>query len=132
MRLTKASIASGVSQGMILHYEKAGLLPRVRRMSNGYRDYSQDDVMRLRFINAFSDLGFKIDDIKELLAPWDDQKRPPNEVKAIALRKAHELEHKAQILEAAKRALLEMAELGEGKDRPAAPVQTVDQVIIQG
>src|SRR3546814_1948432 len=44
-----ASQASGVSQRMIRHYEKIGLIPAPLRRDSGYRDYADADVHRLRF-----------------------------------------------------------------------------------
>src|SRR3546814_2057637 len=43
-----ASQASGVSQRMIRHYEKIGLIPAPLRRESGYRDYADADVHRLR------------------------------------------------------------------------------------
>ena len=48
MNIGQASQASGVSQRMIRHYEKIGLVPPPARRRSGYRDYSDADVHRLR------------------------------------------------------------------------------------
>ena len=58
MNIGQASKASGVSERMIRHYEKIGLVPRALRRDSGYRDYSDADVNRLRFIANARDLGF--------------------------------------------------------------------------
>lgn len=58
MNIGGASGASGVSQRMIRHYEKIGLVPSAVRRDSGYRDYSDADVHRLRFIANAHDLGF--------------------------------------------------------------------------
>ncbi|MEO7178126.1 MAG: MerR family DNA-binding transcriptional regulator, partial [Allosphingosinicella sp.] len=39
MKIGQASIESGVSQRMIRHYEKIGLMPAASRRDSGYRDY---------------------------------------------------------------------------------------------
>jgi DNA-binding transcriptional MerR regulator len=44
---------------MIRHYEKIGLIPSAARRDSGYRDYSDADVHRLRFIANARDLGFQ-------------------------------------------------------------------------
>ncbi|MBZ2397782.1 MerR family DNA-binding transcriptional regulator, partial [Erwinia amylovora] len=56
MNIGAASDASGVSQRMIRHYEKIGLVPAPPRRGN-YRDYADADVHRLRFIANARDLG---------------------------------------------------------------------------
>src|SRR3546814_7134309 len=68
-----ASQASGVSQRMIRHYEKIGLIPAPLRRDSGYRDYADADVHRLRFIANARDLGFPIEDIRDLLGLWSNK-----------------------------------------------------------
>ncbi|MBA4756543.1 MAG: MerR family transcriptional regulator [Sphingobium sp.] len=70
MNIGGASQASGVSQRMIRHYEKIGLIPAPPRRDSGYRDYADADVHRLRFIANARDLGFPIEDIRDLLGLW--------------------------------------------------------------
>lgn len=48
MNIGQASDASGISQRMIRHYERIGLIPAPLRRDSGYRDYSNDDLARLR------------------------------------------------------------------------------------
>ncbi|MFX5562915.1 MerR family transcriptional regulator, partial [Acinetobacter baumannii] len=69
-----ASDASGVSQRMIRHYEKIGLVPAPPRRGT-YRDYADADVHRLRFIANARDLGFPIEEIRTLLGLWSDRDR---------------------------------------------------------
>ena len=85
MKIGEASDASGVSQRMIRHYEKIGLVPGAPRRDSGYRDYSPADVARLRFIANARDLGFDTDEIQTLLSLWSDAGRASAEVKAGAL-----------------------------------------------
>lgn len=63
---------------MIRHYEKIRLIPPPLRRDSGYRDYSDADVHRLRFAANARDLGFSIEEIRELLGLWgDDTERAP-------------------------------------------------------
>jgi len=96
MNIGQASKASGVSERMIRHYEKIGLVPRALRRDSGYRDYSDADVNRLRFIANARDLGFPIEEIGTLLALWSSTHRASSEVKALALARAEELDRKAR------------------------------------
>ena len=109
MNIGQASKASGVSQRMIRHYEKIGLIPAPSRRESGYRDYSGGDVDRLRFIANARDLGFPIEEIATLLSLWSDTHRSSAEVKALAL-------------EAMRRSLLDLAERCHGDDRPSCPI----------
>jgi Cu(I)-responsive transcriptional regulator len=117
-----ASEASGVSQRMIRHYEKIGLVPAPARRESGYRDYSQADLHRLRFIANARDLGFPIEEIRTLLGLWSDQGRSSAEVKAVAEARAAELGRKARALDAMRRTLIDLARSCHGDDRPECPI----------
>jgi MerR family copper efflux transcriptional regulator len=122
MKIGEASAASGVSERMIRHYEKIGLVPAAARRYSGYRDYSPADVARLRFIANARDLGFPVEEIGTLLSLWSDSSRASVEVKALALGRAAELHRKAEALEAMRRSLLDLAERCHGDDRPDCPI----------
>ena len=122
MNIGQASEASGVSQRMIRHYEKIGLIPRAPRRDSGYRDYSPADLHRLRFIANARDLGFPIEDIRTLLDLWNDRSRASAEVKALATTRARELRRKAEALEAMRRTLIDLAQRCHGDTRPDCPI----------
>ncbi|KXV19169.1 MerR family transcriptional regulator [Acetobacter malorum] len=122
MNIGAASDASAVSQRMIRHYEKIGLVPAPVRRGSGYRDYSDADVHRLRFIANARDLGFPIDDIRALLGLWSDRERSSADVKALAEARAAELGRKIQALEAMRRSLVDLAGACHGDDRPDCPI----------
>jgi Cu(I)-responsive transcriptional regulator len=118
----QASQASGVSQRMIRHYEKIGLIPPPPRRDSGYRDYSSADVERLRFIANARDLGFPVEEIRDLLSLWSDRSRSSAEVKALALARAAELGRKVEALEAMRHTLVELADTCHGDNRPDCPI----------
>ena len=122
MNIGQAAQASGVSQRMIRHYEKIGLIPPPPRRDSGYRDYSDADVARLRFIANARDLGFPIEEIRDLLSLWSDRSRSSAEVKALASTRAAELGRKVEALEAMRHTLLELADKCHGDDRPDCPI----------
>lgn len=122
MNIGEAARVSGISERMLRHYEKIGLIPPAARRDSGYRDYGTADVNRLRFIANARDLGFPVEDIRMLLALWSDHDRASAEVKALALARAEELAEKARALEAMRRALLALAAQCHGDDRPDCPI----------
>ena len=109
MKIGQASSASGVSQRMIRHYEKVGLIPAAARRDSGYRDYDATDVHTLAFIGRARDLGFGIEEIRQLLGLWQDRSRASAEVKALALARAAELKAKARQLDSMRRSLERLA-----------------------
>ena len=121
MIIGAASEASGVSQRMIRHYEKIGLVPAPPRRGS-YRDYSDADVHRLRFIANARDLGFPIEEIRTLLGLWSDRNRSSAEVKALAEARAAELSRKVHALEEMRRSLTQLADACHGDSRPDCPI----------
>ena len=122
MKIGEASIASGVSQRMIRHYEKIGLVPAASRRDSGYRDYDARDVHTLRFIGRARDLGFPIEEIRTLLGLWHDRHRSSADVKQLALARAAELKRKAKELDEMRRSLEHLAARCHGDDRPDCPI----------
>ena len=122
MKIGEASTASGVSQRMIRHYEKIGLVPAASRRDSGYRDYDERDVHTLRFIGRARDLGFPIEEIRTLLELWHDRHRSSADVKRLALARAAELKSKAKELDEMRRSLEHLAARCQGDDRPDCPI----------
>jgi Cu(I)-responsive transcriptional regulator len=122
MKIGEASAASGVSQRMIRHYEKIGLMPQAARRESGYRDYDDRDVHILRFIRRARDVGFPIEEIGRLMALWNDRSRSSADVKTLALGRAAELKRKAAELDEMRRALEHLAATCHGDDRPDCPI----------
>lgn len=87
----EASATSGFSQRLIRHYEKIGLIAPASRRDSGYRDYSTKDMHKLQFIGRARDLGFSIEEIRQLLGLWEDRDRSSSDVKALALARSAEL-----------------------------------------
>ena len=122
MKIGEASTASGISQRMIRHYEKIGLIPAAARRDSGYRDYDEREVHTLRFIGHARDLGFPIEEIRQLVALWHDRARSSVDVKSLALARAKELRRKARELDEMRRALEHLASQCHGDDRPDCPI----------
>ena len=122
MNIGQAARASGISERMIRHYEKIGLIPLPARRDSGYRDYGEADVHRLHFIANARDLGFGMNDIATLLALWSDRHRASGEVKALALAHADELGRKARALNAMRQTLLDLASQCQGGTQAECPI----------
>jgi Cu(I)-responsive transcriptional regulator len=122
MNIGQAAKASGVSAKMIRYYESIGLIEPVHRTDAGYRIYDDQDVHTLRFISRARDLGFSVDDMRELLALWRDRERASADVKAIALAHVEILEEKARALQQMSETLKHLASHCHGDGRPDCPI----------
>jgi len=67
MQIGQAAESTGLSIDTIRFYEKQGLVHAPQRSSGGYRVYDEWDVERLRFIGRAQNLGFSLQEIRELL-----------------------------------------------------------------
>jgi Cu(I)-responsive transcriptional regulator len=122
MKIGEAAATSGISERMIRHYEKIGLVPAAARRDSGYRDYDRRDVHTLTFIGRARDLGFSIEEIRKLLELWHDRTRASADVKALALGRATELKRKERELREMRRSLEHLAVSCHGDDRPDCPI----------
>ena len=63
MNVQDVEKALGITRANIRFYEREGLLSPDRK-ENGYRDYTNDDIVRLKKIIIFRKLGLSVADIK--------------------------------------------------------------------
>ena len=122
MTIGQASARSGVSQRMIRHYERIGLIPPPLRRDSGYRNYDERDLHRLRFIANARDLGFSVAEIATLLDLWANRGRASAEVKGLALDHIRSLDEKIGKLQAMRATLNDLAARCHGDERPNCPI----------
>lgn len=122
MNIGHAAKATGISTKMIRYYESIGLISPAHRSEAGYRVYTDHDIHALRFINRARDLGFSVEQMRDLLALWSDRSRASADVKVLALAHAAMLEEKAQSLQAMSRTLKQLADNCHGDERPDCPI----------
>jgi Cu(I)-responsive transcriptional regulator len=96
MNLTIGDLAkaTGTKVVTIRYYEQAGLLPVPQRTSSNYRTYKADHLHRLRFIRRCRDLGFSVDQVRDLLALTENGGRDCSAVDQIALEHLATVEQK--------------------------------------
>lgn len=68
----------------IRYYEDIGVMPKAFRAANNRRLYNETHLERLTFVRHSRELGFSLDDIRNLLELSDQPERPCEEVDAIA------------------------------------------------
>ena len=117
-----AARLSGVSARMVRHYESLGLLARVVRTDNGYRQYSEANVRTLQFIKRGREMGFSMAEIAELVSLWHNRRRASASVKRIAQKHVEELAQRIDSMQAMQRTLTNLLDLCPGDDRPDCPI----------
>ncbi|WP_307727504.1 MULTISPECIES: Cu(I)-responsive transcriptional regulator [unclassified Massilia] len=122
LNIGDAARASGVSAKMIRHYESIGLIGAARRTEAGYRVYTGQDVRVLQFVHRGRALGFSLDQIRDLLALWQDKGRASADVRALAQTHIDELNRKIAEMEAMRRTLESLAASCHGDARSDCPI----------
>ena len=121
MNIGTAARQSGLPPKTIRYYEDIGLLT-ADRAANGYRDYSSEDVHRLRFVQRSRSLGFSVEECRQLLALYTDRDRASADVKAIATEKLGEIDRKIAELTGLREMLGHLVENCHGDARPECPI----------
>jgi MerR family mercuric resistance operon transcriptional regulator len=84
--LQRAELAqrTGCNLETVRYYEKVGLLPEPPRTPSGYRNYDASHERRLRFVLRARELGFSLEEIRELLRLVDERDQPCAEARTVA------------------------------------------------
>ena len=98
-----------VNVDTIRYYERRGLIPEPPRRQSGYRQYSQDDVVRIQFIKRAQELGFALKEIEELLALRVDPDTTCAGIKEQTEAKIADISTKIQTLQRMTRVLTRLA-----------------------
>jgi Cu(I)-responsive transcriptional regulator len=121
MNIGEAAASAGLPVKTLRYYEEIGLvLPG--RMANGYRDYDDSHVHKLRFVQRARSLGFSVEDCRSLLSLYEDRNRASSEVKALAKDRLAELDRKLAELEEMRRTLASLVRSCHGDSRPECPI----------
>ncbi|MDL2335738.1 MAG: MerR family transcriptional regulator [Chloroflexota bacterium] len=71
LSITDISRVAGVPTSTLRYYDRLGLLSSAGRADNGYRQYDERALDRLRFIARAKELGCSLDEIASLLTAFD-------------------------------------------------------------
>lgn len=101
----KIAELTGVKVPTIRFYEQIGLLSAPVRTGGGQRRYTSDAVARLKFIRHARDLGFDMDEVRELLKLADSPDASCKTVDALARHQVERIDIKMRSLRAVRREL---------------------------
>lgn len=94
----EVSRQTGLSIHTIRFYEAEGLLPVPARADSGYRLFSRQAVGQLQFIRKAQQLGFSLDEIREMLVLRDHDTDACSHVKSLVEEKLVNVRAKLQEL----------------------------------
>ena len=128
----KLAGTSGVNLETVRYYERIGLIPEPGRTRSGYRSYGSEHVRRLSFIRRARELGFSIEEIRNLLALDQPSLASCADVRALTMVHLDGVRAKIADLQRLENILADTVEKCSGAVTPTCPVLdmlTRDQVI---
>ena len=105
MKIGVVATRAGVNIQTVRYYERRGLIPKPPRTESNYRLYCEDSVRRLRFVKRAQELGFSLNETKELLALRIRSRATRAHVRERAEAKITDIEEKIRALRAMKKTL---------------------------
>lgn len=94
LRIGLLAKKTGTSTPTIRFYEEIGLLPQASRQGGGQRRYSEKDVTRLQLIRRCRDFGFSVEQVRQLMAIYDNPNSSCNDAAGIAQRHLDSIQQK--------------------------------------
>ena len=113
---------TGVKIETIRYYEQQKLLADPPRTEGGHRCYSEDHLKRLTFIRRSRQLGFTMEEIRELLKLVEGGMYTCGEVKALTMEHAKSVREKINDLSRMEATLLDISSRCSGDAVPECPI----------
>lgn len=113
---------SGVNAETIRYYEKITLMPEPGRNSGGHRIYEEEHLQRLCFIRRCREMGFTLEEIRELLSLVDREQVSCEHVQQIAEDHVLSIRQKIKDLQRMQDTLRDLAKQCSGENVPECPI----------
>src|SRR6516162_9525064 len=122
--LTRGGLAARTSCNIetIRYYERVGLLPPPPRSAGGHRLYGEGLIRRLNFVRRSRDLGFSIEEIRELLRLVDGGNYTCRKVEKLTRDHVRQILRKIADLRKLERVFETMAAQCSGDAVPDCPI----------
>ncbi|AJS60639.1 MerR family transcriptional regulator [Paenibacillus sp. IHBB 10380] len=97
--MTRGELAkrTGLSMATIRYYEDSGILPAPERRANGYRIYTENYLVKIKFIKDAQSLGYSLKEIQEGLQMLS-QEMEAETLKELVRNKIFEIDEKIKTL----------------------------------
>ncbi|MBE5250999.1 Cu(I)-responsive transcriptional regulator [Mixta mediterraneensis] len=122
MNISDVAKTTGLTSKAIRFYEEKGIVTPPLRSENGYRSYNPHHVEELNLLRQARQVGFTLDECRELVTLFNDPARHSADVKARTLQKADEIAVHIEELHAMRARLLALAEACPGDDGAECPI----------
>ena len=122
MNIGKAAKLSNLTIKTVRYYANIGLVNPKKNNSTGYRNYTMEEITKLKFVGKARKFDFSINECKELLSLYEDENRTSKEVKKITLEKISQIDNKLKDLNELRKELSFLANNCNGDEKPNCPI----------
>jgi len=122
MNISEAARRSGLSAKTIRYYEDIKLIRPAARGDNGYRQYDAAAVEELHFLARARDVGFDLQECRQLLELQRDHARHSRHARELVLEKSRQLQARIDRLLAMQEVLQTMASRCRGDEGPECAI----------
>ncbi len=112
MKISDLAEQTGVPTKTIRYYEDVGLLPMATRQPNGYREYREADVDRLKLVAGARRLDFSLAEISEIIDLRDRRIAPCGVLLDLLNQKAEEISQRISELQRVQKDLESLYSVG--------------------
>ncbi len=112
MQISELAERTNVPAKTIRYYEEMGLLPTPTRKPNGYREYREVDVDRLRLVAGARRLDFSLAEISEIIDLRDRRIAPCGVLLDLLIQKAEEISQRISELQGVQKDLESLYSVG--------------------
>lgn len=123
--ISKIAELTGSNIETVRYYERIGVMPMPGRTSGGHRLYTPDQIKRLRFIRRTRDLGFTLDEIRNLLHLVDEHSYTCDDIRDIVSAHLAKMRGKIKDLRRLEKSLREMVATCDRGAVPECPILEV-------
>jgi DNA-binding transcriptional MerR regulator len=125
LTIGQLSKRTGVKIPTIRYYEQMGLIDAPGRSEGNQRRYTKDGMNRLSFIRHSRDLGFSMEDIKELIELSQHPEKPCDGVHSIAVQHLKDVQEKVAKLRRLERELKRISKCDADHVADCAIIETL-------
>lgn len=122
MNISDVARKTGLTSKAIRFYEEKGVMTAPVRSGNGYRSYTTKHLEELTFLRQARQVGFNLEECRELISLFNNPQRHSADVKARTLNKVAEIEMHIRELNLMRERLLALADSCPGDDSAECPI----------
>ncbi len=127
-RIGEIAVKAGVTVDTLRYYERLGVLPHPRRTLGGLRQYGEDVLRHVRFIQQAQALGLTLKDVRQLISDQGrvgrDRCRKVRDLLEVRLKDVDEKLAELQAFRQTLRTHVTACERALAHEHPACPVIT--------